>query len=342
MKKACICGSFGFGKTSLNGQTIKTEIVTEYYLSIFGRDEVYTIDTQGLLNFLFVPFKLFVAFIKCKNVFILPAHNSLRLLAPLCRIYQSITSTKTHYLVIGGWLPHYLRKHQLVFWGIKSFLGIYVETNTMKNALEQLGLKNVMVLPNCKQLKIENGDANTISFPPLKLCTFSRINRMKGISDAVLVVDEINKEYGKLVVSLDIYGRVDEGEQEWFDILNNNLPIGVCIKGAIDYDKSVSTLKNYHALLFPTKYFTEGIPGTIIDAYAAGLPVIASKWESCNDVVLHKKTGFVYEFGDNNALKTTIVNIMNNPNELFGMKKSCLETAHDYLPENVMSIINLK
>lgn len=342
MKKICVCGSFGFGKTNLNGQTIKTKIVTEYYREVYGEGEVLAIDTQGLRNFILVPLKLFFMFLKCKNIIILPAHNSLRLLSPLCRLFQGFSGKKTHYFVIGGWLPHYLPKHHIVFWGIKAFLGIYVETNTMKDSLEQLGLKNVMVLPNCKKLDIETNAENTVSYPPLKLCTFSRINRMKGIGDAVTVVDEINKELGDVKVTLDIYGRVDDGEHEWFEGLQDHLPQGISYKGTIEYDKSVSTLRNYHALLFPTKYFTEGIPGTIIDAYAAGLPVIASKWESCGDVVENQITGFVYEFENNQALKNTIIDILENPNKLFAMKNECLKTAIEYLPENVMNRIRLR
>lgn len=341
MKKICICGSYGFGKTSLNGQTIKTEIVTEYYQSVYGKDGVMTIDTQGIKNIIMVSFKLLWAFVSCRNIVILPAHNSLRLLAPLCRIYQLFTKKKTHYFVIGGWLAHYLEKHPIVLWGIKSFFGIYVETNTMKVSLTNKGLKNVLVVPNCKFLNIDNGYGRRVAYPPIKLCTFSRINRLKGIGDAVAAVDEINKEYGEVTVTLDIYGRVDAGEQEWFENLKKNLPAGVQVKGAIPYDQSVNTLKKYHALLFPTRYYTEGIPGTIIDAYAAGIPVIASGWESCNDVVADKKTGFVYAFKDNNALKETIKDIINEPEKLLKMKFFCLIAARDYLPENVLSKIKL-
>lgn len=340
MKKICICGSFGFGKVSLNGQTIKTEIVTDYYRSVLGNEEVLTIDTQGLLNFLILPIRLFVVFFTCKNIVILPAQNSLRIVAPLCRIYQTITSKKTHYLVIGGWLPHYLQKHPFVRWGVKTFSGIYVETNTMKRALEKDGLKNVILLPNCKHLAIENNRME-ISCPPLKLCTFSRINRKKGVEDAIMVVNEVNKEYGKVIVKLDIFGRVDEGEKEWFDSILSSLPDGVRYRGAIAYDKSVETLKEYHALLFPTLYYTEGVPGTIIDAYAAGLPVIASKWESCEDVVEHLKTGFIYAFSDKESMKNTLLSIINNPYLLFKMKETCRERAYDYLPENVMNRLKL-
>ena len=62
-------------------------------------------------------------------------------------------------------------------------------------------------------------------------------------------------------------------------------------------------LKNYFLLAFPTKFYTEGIPGTILDAYAAGVPVIASKWESFFDVIEEGKTGIGYEFDNQKELE---------------------------------------
>jgi hypothetical protein len=40
--------------------------------------------------------------------------------------------------------------------------------------------------------------------------------------------------------------------------------------GIIDSHKSVDALKSYLALLFPTHWKHEGIPGTVIDALSVG------------------------------------------------------------------------
>lgn len=65
--------------------------------------------------------------------------------------------------------------------------------------------------------------------------------------------------------------------------------------------------------MFPTLFYTEGIPGTIIDAYAAGLPVISSKWESYGDVIEDNVTGIGYEFGSDDALVEVLEMIKSNP-----------------------------
>lgn len=41
--------------------------------------------------------------------------------------------------------------------------------------------------------------------------------------------------------------------------------------GTVSFDKTTEVLKEYFALVFPTRFYTEGIPGTIIDAFASGL-----------------------------------------------------------------------
>lgn len=49
--------------------------------------------------------------------------------------------------------------------------------------------------------------------------------------------------------------------------------------------KAVEIISKYHYQIFPTRYKTEGIPGSIIDSFFSGTPVIASKWDSVNDVL---------------------------------------------------------
>lgn len=344
MKKICICGSFGFGRESLNGQTIKTEIITDYYRSVYGDEEVSMIDTQGVKNILLLPLRLFFAFLNSKNVIILPAYNALRVVAPLCGFFQLFFGKKTHYFVIGGWLANYLKRHRIVASSIKRFAGIYAETSTLKNALTKMGYDNIIVIPNFKHLTINEDVFKQDSIPPLKLCTFSRICEMKGIGDAVDAVNSINNERGADDVSLDIYGRVDEdpGVQEWFDDLKKSFGSSIHFRGAIRYDKSVETLKDYHILLFPTRYYTEGIPGTIIDAYATGLPVIASCWESGKDIIVQGETGVLYTFDDNDALKKSIVELLDNPDRILSMRKECINAARNYLPDKALEGIVLK
>ena len=206
----------------------------------------------------------------------------------------------------------------------------------MKRALEEQGFENVFVMPNCKKLTVIS--ENDLVYPegaPYKLCTFSRVMREKGIEDAIGAVKVINEKYGKTVYSLDIYGQVDAGQQEWFDKISKEFPPYVKYLGQVEYDQSVEVLKKYFALLFPTRYRTEGVPGTIIDAYAAGLPVIASKWENFDNII-DESTGIGYDFESIEALISILDEVQRNPECITDRKKCCLEKYYLFSPDAVV------
>lgn len=132
-----------------------------------------------------------------------------------------------------------------------SFDGIYVETNTMRKALEIQGFNNVYVMPNFKDLNIlKESELVYPNTEPYSLCTFSRVMKEKGIEDAVNAVKTVNEHFGRTVYTLDIYGQVDSAQTEWFNELENTFPSYIKYGGLVPFDKSVEVLKNYFALLF--------------------------------------------------------------------------------------------
>lgn len=340
--KVSVLGHFGEGVILLNGQTVKTKIITEELQNQLGIDQVLKIDTHGgLKTLLKAPVRVFDALKNSKNVLIFPAQNGLRVFAPLLSVQKSLfRNRKLHYIVIGGWLPQFLLKRKSLAKTLKKFDGIYVETNTMKTALEKQGFTNIFVLPNCKKLTVLN--ENELIYPsaiPYKLCTFSRVMKEKGIEDAVNAVISVNEQLGYQAYTLDIYGQVDTSQTEWFDNLQKQFPNYIRYCGCVDSGKSVEILKNYFTLLFPTRFYTEGIPGTIIDAYTAGIPVVSAKWESYADIVDEGKTGIGYNFDNTTQLKEILLSVIEKPETVLNMKKNCIIKAKDYIPETAIQII---
>jgi len=335
MKKVGVCGHFGGGKNLLNGQTIKTKSVADALKARLGEGQVAAVDTHGgakALPRLIVQSLLLEK--KCENIVIMPAHKGLRILAPLYSFYNLFFHRKIHYVVIGGWLPRFIDRHSWLAGILKKYEGIYVETSTMKRALESRGFTNAAVMPNFKDLdRLTPQELEYQTEPPYKLCTFSRVMREKGIGDAAAAVRAVNEESGRVVYTLDIYGQVDRGCAKEFTELQKTFPAYVRYRGEVPYEESVGTLKEYFALLFPTRFFTEGVPGTIIDAYAAGVPVISSRWESFADVVEDGKTGVGYTFGEPAEMKGILDELLRNPQKLADMKPACLRAAEKFTPE---------
>ena len=97
----------------------------------------------------------------------------------------------------------------------------------------------------------------------------------------------------------------------------------------------LEVLKDYFALLFPTRFYTEGIPGTILDAYAAGLPIISAKWLNFNDI-LDDTVCLSYDFEDTDKLKEILLD-ENLKDKLNALKVNCLTKAQDYTPKKIVS-----
>ena len=343
--KVSVLGHFGEGINLLNGQTVKTKIITEELGNQLGQDQVIKFDTHGGWKALLkAPFQVLRALKKSSNVLIFPAHNGLRVYAPLLAFLKRFfKSRKIHYVVIGGWLPEFLSKRKVLINALKEFNGIYVETNTMKDALQRQGFSNVFVMPNCKKLNILSEDE--LVYPtgiPYRLCTFSRVMKEKGIETVIFVINRVNNKLNYTAYSLDIYGQVDASQKVWFENLKEHFPGYIRYCGFVDANRSVEVLQQYFALLFPTHFYTEGIPGTIIDSYAAGIPVISAKWESFSDVVDEGITGLGYDFDNADQLERILLEVAQKPNVLLGMKENCIRKAKDYIPESTIQIMTEK
>lgn len=342
-KPICICGHFAFGEIKLNGQTIKTKIITKGIVDAFGESNVYYVDTgAGLKNLVKLPFRLFNAVRNCNHIVMMPAYKGVRVISALLFFLRLFGHPQVHYIVIGGWLARFMDDKPFLRYCLhKSVSFIYGETTVLREALRERGFCNVVVMPNFKDLKILSPEtvANSVSEIPLKLCTFSRVMKQKGMEDAISAVRYVNEKMGEVVFDLTIYGPIWHTEIGWFEDLQKQFPNYVHYGGAVPFDNSVDVLKDYFALLFPTRFYTEGIPGTLIDAYAAGIPVISAKWESYADVVDDNLTGIGYSFGDVDALKEILLQVAKDPQSIIKLKKNCLKKAESYLPHNVMPIL---
>jgi glycosyltransferase involved in cell wall biosynthesis len=333
-----ICGHFGRGKKLFDGQTVKTKILTEELIKKLGSDNIRIIDTHGWksnpISFLIKCYQLIKV---CKNIIILPAQNGIKVFVPLLLILNKLFHRKLHYVVIGGWLPELLKKNNSLRKKLTKFYGIYVETDSMVKSLKNIGLNNVRRLPNFKRLEIlEESELVYSTGEPYKLCTFSRVVKEKGIEDAIDVVKSVNEALGRTVYTLDIYGQIDEKYSGRFEELRKKFPFYISYKGIVNFNDSVKVLKNYFALLFPTYYKGEGFAGTILDAFASGLPVIATNWKYNGEIIQNKLEGFLYDYKTNNLLKDILFEIAKKPSIIIKMKKNCLKKAKNYSPEIVI------
>ena len=82
-------------------------------------------------------------------------------------------------------------------------------------------------------------------------------------------------------VTVDVFGPCTGAISERdFDGCNK-----VWYRGIVEPAQVIFTLAQYDALLLPTYHIGEGYPGVIVEAYAAGLPVVCTRWRALPEIV---------------------------------------------------------
>ena len=339
--KIGVCGHFGGKDTFLDGQTVKTKNVYEALCSHYGSENIKIVDTYKIKKrFVSVFWGTLRLFFLCNSIVMLPAQNGIGIFAPLFVLFKKIFKKQIYYCVIGGWLPIFLSDKSALSDKLKTFDGIFVETKTMKNALDSNGFDNVIVLSNFKKLDIiDECDIPSFFDKPYKLCTFSRVMKEKGIETAIEAVKKANSIIGSEAFSLDIYGQIDDGYITEFTSIIQDLPEYIKYRGLVPFDESTVVLRSCFALLFPTYYHGEGFAGTLLDAFASGLPVIASDWKY-NPELVTEDVGIIFESKNSDALCSILVDIYYSEYDLTSMRFNCVKKAHQFSFENAAKTLS--
>ena len=142
-------------------------------------------------------------------------------------------------------------------------------------------------------------------------------------------------------ISIDFYGpkQDNEGDIAYFD---SNIKKYDFMRylGPLEPSDIYSTLENYDAMLLPTHFYTEGLPGSILDAYIAGIPVIVTKWKHANEFVDDGKSGIIIPFEDDgSSLYNAVIKLYKDSSLLNQMKKQANEKWHEFSSEKAWELL---
>ncbi len=341
MRKIAALGAFYIGRQHTDGQTIKTNLITDWLAGKVGEDQVWRIDTYRRRTLLlFLPFLLIRALWNYRCFVFFLERRGFFLITPLLDRINFFFRRPVHYIAVGGWLPDFLKERPRYLPIVRRFAAVYVQATLMKEMLEAQGLTNVVLLPNSRNFTpFHESDLVYFEKEPFPLCTFSRVAIEKGIGDAVEAVTRYNEEAGRTVFTLDIYGAVNPLQIGWFEELQKGFPPSIRYRGIAPFERSREVVKNYYALLFPSFIDREGMPGTIVDAFSAGVPVIATDLRYNKEWIFENRTGLLFRKKDREDLLEKLRFIHQNQDLWNGMKRGILQEAEKYRMENVMKIL---
>lgn len=329
-------------ETMVDGQTVKTRTLYRYLVRRFGASNIRVADTRDYRRETGrVVRELLRCLHECDDVVVLLSSGGRRTLFPILWLASTALGVRIYHDLIGGSLaddveadPSGLLVHYL-----NSFEVNWVETRALADRLSALGVRNASHLPNFKDIDDVDVDPHAPpSGPPYRLCTLSRVTPEKGIDNAVRAVAAINGD-GPPVVTLDVFGPIEPSYEERFRRLVDSVP-HVRYAGRVPPERAAAAVSGHFALIFPTEWTGEGVPGTIIDAMHAGLPVVASRWRYYHEMLQDGVTGLSYDFDRPELLEATIRELLALPDEeLAAMRRATLERARAYAPEAVFDEI---
>lgn len=93
-------------------------------------------------------------------------------------------------------------------------------------------------------------------------------------------------------------------------------------------DKIPQVLQDYNLFVFPSR--KEGLPLALLEAMAAGLPVIASDINSSNEVISHEQNGLLFENENPVALADRITELYHNPEKRGKLAKEGLDYVRNF------------
>lgn len=96
-------------------------------------------------------------------------------------------------------------------------------------------------------------------------------------------------------------------------------PAGVNWIGRQSREKILELMRDARVLIFPSEWY-EGAPMAIIEAFACGLPVIASDLGSMAEMVAHERTGLLFNPGDAADLASKVRWVFEHPDAMPAMR----------------------
>lgn len=336
-KKILVLGYFGYVTDQLDGQTVKTRDVYRLIREQYGEDSVDYFDTQEFQRSKLSVLTMFGKVCRCNRLVYLPAHNNLKFIFPIIYILSLFFRFSIDYFVVGGWLCEFLKSLPLHRAMLRRIRGIHVETRRLQRDLEKhYGYKNVDIFPNFRFFDFQPVPSESET---LRLVFMARVNRQKGLDWIFRLAEEIQARGLENRISITFYGPINDEDQEYFTTEAAKYPF-VSYRGALQPSEIHRTLSEYDAMLLPTHYYTEGLPGSIVDAYIAGIPVVVTEWMHSREFVEDGRSGFIVPFEDGYDEFVRKVMLLNEDRELLKqMKLNALEKRNDFTPPPIINLI---
>jgi glycosyltransferase involved in cell wall biosynthesis len=144
---------------------------------------------------------------------------------------------------------------------------------------------------------------------PITILFLARIIAEKGIFESIDAFSKLRKKYpgSRLIVA----GSGSELSAAQKTVVTNEVQ-NVNFLGWVKDEQKAEALEKAHLYLFPT-YYNEGMPTSVLEAMAFGLPVLTTPVGGIPDFFEEGKMGFLLETRDPEYIAEKITNLIDRP-----------------------------
>lgn len=197
---------------------------------------------------------------------------------------------------VGSRLPAFMRS--LCFAAAKPVRVISIETKCARADLPKT-LRPKLVSVRGYRPGGATGGPRRGSGDKVRFAFVSRAYAEKGERVLRAALAQLRAESIADGMELHVYGRPLPGEGD-IDAVQTTL------HGYLPNDRLRKTLAGDDVLLFPSLYPFEGHPGAVLEAFMAGVPVVATDWPGPCEIVEHGVNGLIVPRGDADALAAAV------------------------------------
>lgn len=333
-KKIILVGFIHKGHVPSGGETMKNQLFITRLMEL-GLD-VIPVDFYGWRKHPWTFMVLFWhIFTKSNATFIFS--TSLSNSYPLMKLLYKL-GIKRHFIhwVIGGSVHNKIAKGMFDVKVLNTMAWTVVQIPSMVDSLTQSGLHHVVYVPNSKPItylpKISRNNKK------IHFVFLSAVKPEKGCDYILESVKALNNEDLMDCFEVHFYGKVHSDYHNSFHSQIQGLE-NVKYNGVLNLRESggYEKLANYDVMLFPTYWEGEGFAGVFIDAFIAGLPIIASDWGHNQQFLEDGKDAIIIKTHDVSSLTNAMRKCIDHQFDLDEMSKYSRSQVGKYDVNNVLT-----
>lgn len=213
--------------------------------------------------------------------------------------------------LMGISLPKFMRKYWKKFPYVKNANAIISLTKEMAEVVKESLQKESYIIPNGVDIKRFYPNQTLSEYRDDKIIlTVSRLDNKKGIEYAIESMPNILKYYPNTTLQI-----IGDGD---FRPELEKITKSLCLQKSVEFTGGIPNtdvpyyLQNADIFLLPSLF--EGLPLTLLEAMACGLPVISTPVSIAPDIIIKWNNGIIVPFKSPEAIADAVISILSNPN----------------------------